>query len=433
MIQIPQRSTSPATLPANDGMETNDPTAAPNAAATGHLAASVGVGSADPQATFNALFGAPPMQRFYADANGPGGNATKAKANGGSQGVKGVDAKAAAPSPASAPRVFDIATTSRETIRELRKNGENHLADTIEHAQGSYGDLVAKNPKVQVVVTTSTGNGGNPVLVIRGPEYAKGAHVHTHYHGDNATVADPLGSKAGQNARIRDVILKEDKQAVFVLPECSNPTEETDSPHNDNSYTASWSQVKDEVKTTQDALDAAKVTNVTETTVSFHSGGGMALVNLMRADPSGKLLKADRIMLYDCVYHFLSGDKDHPFIAENYIRDFGKTANGKAVKEIAFFRGTNDVSRAHVIKESYPKLKVIDMDNEPALRNDKGEYNESINPVAENSNGNAFEVVKKDRRGRDVETGTMAHDFNNFRPGDDAHYRTTGEFFGKRP
>jgi hypothetical protein len=425
MIQIPQRSASPATLAANDGIETNDQPVAPSLASTGTT------GSADPQETFKALFGAAPMQQFYADGNGPGGNATKA--NGGVQGAKGADTKAGSAPVASAPRVFDIATTSRETIKELRKNGEKHLADTIEHAQGSYGDLVAKNPKVQVIVTTSTGNGGNPVLVIRGPECDKGAHVHTHYHGDNATVADPLGSKAGQNARIRDVILKEDKQAVFVLPECSKPSEETDSPHNDNSYTANWSQVKDEVKTTKDALDAAKVTNVTETTVSFHSGGGMALVNLMRADPSGKLLKADRIMLYDCVYHFLSGDEKHPFIAENYIREFGKTTNGKAVKEIAFYRGTNDVSRANVIKESYPKLKVIDMDNEPALRNDKGEFNEDINPVAENSQGNAFEVVKKDRRGRDVETGTMAHNFNNFRPRDDAHYRTTGEFLGKRP
>jgi hypothetical protein len=428
MIQIPQRSASPATLPVNDGMETNDPAAAPDNEATSQLAANVGAGGGDPQGAFKALFGAPPMQRFYADANGSGGNTTKANGNGGSQGAKGVDTKAGAPSTAGAPRVFDIATTSRETISELRKNGENHLADTIEHAQGSYGDLVKQNPKVQVVVTTSTGNGGNPVLVIRGPDYAKGAHVHTHYHGDNATVADPLGSKAGQNARIRDVILKEDKQAVFVLPECSNPTEQTDSPHNDNSYNANWSQVKDEVKTTKDALDAAKVTNVTETTVSFHSGGGMALVNLMRADPSGKLLKADRIVLYDCVYHFYSGDKDHPFVFENYMRAFGKTDNGKAVKEVAFYRGLNDVSRANVMKESYPKLKVIDMDNEPKLRNDKGEFDESIIPVAENSNGNWFEVVKKG-----VETGKLAHDFNNFRPGDDAHYRTTGEFFGKRP
>jgi hypothetical protein len=434
MIQIPQRSTATGALPANEGTSSVDAEPATTSAA-GSLPSGPSAGNADLLAKFKALFGAAPqMQSLYAGPDGPTGKGTTNK-TGGSQGAKSADATKAASPPPSPPRVFDIATTSRETIADLRKKGENRLANTIENAQGSYGDLVAKNPKVKIVVTTSDGNGGNPVLVIRGPEADKGANVHTHYHGDNATVADPLGSKAGQNARIRDVILTEDKHAVFVLPECSNPSAETDSPHNDNLYPANWSQVKDEVKTTKDALAAVKVaeSDVKETTVSFHSGGGMALVNLMRADPSGKLLKADRIDLYDCVYHFRSGDPDHPHIAENYIRDFGNTANGTAVKQIVFFRGTNDIDRAGVIKQSFPKLKIVNMDREPKLRDDKGNFDESINRVAENANGNWFEVVARDKKGKDIETGKPAHNFNNFRPGDDAHYRTTGEFLGKKP
>ncbi|HTT11289.1 MAG TPA: hypothetical protein VMG60_10405 [Burkholderiaceae bacterium] len=429
MIQVSQRPMTPGTVPAGEGA----PTAGTEPPAADTSVAAAGAGNADPVAKFKALFGAAPqVQSFYADPNGSGGNGTTRKA-GGSQGTKGADQPKVASPPPAAPRVFDIATTSRETIADLRRQGEDRLANTIENAQGSYGDLLAKNPKVKIVVTTSAGNGGNPVLVIRGPEAGKDAHVHTHYHGDNATVADPLGSKAGQNARIRAVILGEDKHAVFVLPECSNSKPEPDSPHNDSHYPADWSQVKDEVKTTQDALAAVNVAekDVKETTVSFHSGGGMALVNLMRADPSGKLLKADRIDLYDCVYHFRSGDDKHPHIAENYIRDYGKTANGKAVKEIVFYRGTNDVSRAEVIKQSFPQLKIVDMDKvekDQPLRDADGNFNDSANPIAENANGNWFEVVA-----RNVETGKVAHDFNNFRPGDDAHYRTTGEFLGKRP
>jgi hypothetical protein len=164
------------------------------------------------------------------------------------------------------------------------------------------------------IIHLDSGNGGQPILVARGPDYAKGPHVHTHYHGNNATVADPLGSKAGMNARIRDVLLSEDRQAVFVLPEDVNAGPHPDSPREGIDYGVSWTNAISQVQTTQDALEAAGVTQAPEqTVVSFHSGGGLALDRLILADPCGGRLKADRVELYDCVYHFGSTkDKQQP-------------------------------------------------------------------------------------------------------------------------
>ena len=121
------------------------------------------------------------------------------------------------------PESFDITKVTPQQIQELRNKKQDELANTIENAQIAYDDFVKANPGVKVIVTTSEGNGGKPVLVVKGAAADKDAHVHTHYHGDNATVADPLGSKAGQNARIRDT-LKKDPHAVFVLPEAANST-----------------------------------------------------------------------------------------------------------------------------------------------------------------------------------------------------------------
>ena len=342
-------------------------------------------------------------------------------------------------------KAYDVANTTQAEIDALKnskcgtreeQDQQHRLGHTIENAKASYGDLLAQHPPVKIVVTTSAGNGGQPVMIVTGPRFDpnQNAHVHTHYHGDNATVADPLGSKAGTNARIRAVITNEDTQVVFVLPEASNSTWKVDSPQNDNSYSASWNHVKSQVQTTDDALNAAGVTKVDQRVVSFHSGGGMALVNLMRADPKGSLLKADRIELYDCVYHFKNGtDKfgkpNPPLIAENYIRARGNTANGKAVAQVIFYRGGNDVARAQVIEKGFqPKagkatFRMIDMNNEKKLDN-------TINPIARDTNGNTFPqtVVSVDKKGHKIVTQEPAHNFNP-----DPHYRTVGQFLGSKP
>lgn len=371
-----------------------------------------------------AKFGPPPqLQSFNVDKNGPGGGAKSAK------GANAVGATNAPPSPKTAAPVYDIAKTTSADIERLRKEGKERLANTIANAQVAYGDLLETHPRVKIVVTTSDGNGGQPVLVVRGPDYQKGAHVHTHYHGDNATVADDLGSKAGTNARIRAVILKEDPQAVFVLPEAQNSTEKGDSFSNDNTYSASWGNVESQVQTTADALEAAGVTDKpTESVVSFHSGGGMALVNLVNADKTGSRLKADRIELYDCVYHF--GKDNIPlYHFEARLRDWSKTDNGKAVDQVIYYRGSNDASRTQVIEQSFPakdgkaRFALLDMKKEPAIVEKDGKIDEKLDPVAEDTRGNAFEVTRNGKQ-----TGKIAHNFNP-----DSHYRTTGQFLGSKP
>lgn len=338
----------------------------------------------------------------------------------------GVDAKQSTDS--KKLESYDIMKVTPEQIKELRDKKQIQLANTIVNAQNSYTDFVKANPGVKVVVTTSEGNGGKPVLVVKGAKADTDAHVHTHYHGDNATVADPLGSKAGQNARIRDT-LKKDPHAVFVLPEAANSSDygpEPDSPSNDKHYSASWSNVKSQVKTTNDALDAAGVQRpAKETVVSFHSGGGMALVNLVNnnKDKGNATLQADRLELFDCVYHF--GKENHPaYHFEQRLREWSQTDSGKAVKQVIFYRGSNDVSRAAVMENSVgkDKFKLVDMANEPKLSRNP-DFDNQIDPPAENANGNWTEIVRDGKQ-----TGKVAHNFNP-----DPHYRTVGQFLGTRP
>jgi hypothetical protein len=343
-----------------------------------------------PQYTFDASH-----HFVYADKDG--GSGSGGPQNTPAPKTTGVNAKQS--TGAKPPQTFDIMTVTPQQIKELRDKKQNQLADTIENSKAAYTDFVKANPGVKVIVTTSEGNGGKPVLVAKGAKADKDAHVHTHYHGDNATVGDPLGSKAGQNARIRDTLLK-DPHAVFVLPEAANSSDsgpKPDSPSNDKRYSVSWSNVKNQVKTTNDALDAAGVQRPPkESVVSFHSGGGMALVNLVNnnKDKGSSTLQADRLELYDCVYHF--GEKDGKILPayhfEARLRDWSQTTSGQAVKQVIFYRGSNNVSRAAVMEQSVgmAKFKMIDMAKEPPLPKNPG-----FNP--------------------------------------DPHYRTVGEFMGKPP
>jgi hypothetical protein len=414
MLQIQQRIVSPPDAGARDPAE-DMPDASASPAPSANPSRSDAGGTGDPRARFDAMFGsAPPLQTPHVRKNGAAG--------------AHVDASKAPAAPAAPPAVYDIGRTTDVEIAQLRKQGKAQLASTLENAKVAYGDFVAQHPGVRILVTTSAGNGGHPVLIACGAQSQKDAHVHTHYHGDNATVGDGLGSKAGTNARIRATLLA-DPHTVFVLPEAANSTARPDSFAHDNYYQASWHDVKNEVQTTDDALTAAGVANATERVVSFHSGGGMALVNLMQRDPKGSLLKADRIELYDCVYHFRSGDPKNPIVSEHYIRDFGKTANGLAVKQVIYYRGTNDdvAAKMKVIADGFPpkdgkaRVTLVDMANEPALvRN--GQIDEGLDPIAQDAHGSAFEV--RDKTGR----GDMAHNYNT-----NAHYRTTGEFLGTRP
>src|SRR5262245_34384361 len=84
-----------------------------------------------------------------------------------------------------------------------------------------------------------------------------------------------------------------------------------------------------------------------------------------------------------------------------------QTASGKAVGQGIFYRGSNDVSRAKVIEQSVgkDKFKLVEMDNEPKLSNSPG-FDDTIDPPAENANGNWTEVVRNGKQ-----TGQVAHNF----------------------
>jgi hypothetical protein len=127
--------------------------------------------------------------------------------------------------------------------------------------------------------------------------------------------------------------------------------------------------------------------------------------------------------LYDCVYHF--GKENAPaYHFEKRLNEWSQTASGKAVGQVIFYRGSNDVSRAAGMEQSVGKgkFKLVDMDNEPKL-SQKPDINDQIDPPAENANGNWTEIVRNGKQ-----TGEVVH---NYRP--NAHYRTVGEFMGTRP
>src|SRR5262245_19560061 len=193
------------------------PAALPGAETTASGAVTTPV--ADPWAAFDATHGLhADVQRFaYASPDGSGGGSA-------TQATVQAQPQATTPPAQPKPTAYDpwtIDLTKLQQMKDSKDEATKRLGYTIEHAKAAYDDLHAKG--ANIVVITSAGNGGQPVLVLTGKGF-KGdqpIHVHTHYHGNNATVADPQGSKAGQNARIRDA-LANDSQAVFVLPEAGN-------------------------------------------------------------------------------------------------------------------------------------------------------------------------------------------------------------------
>jgi len=412
--------------------------------------------SADPITAFAANFGLHPDIAKYA---GPKGDS---HGSGAPLEMKKEKQPVGNPPPATSckalPSSYDLDTVTDKDIKDLRACGQDRLADTIVNAKASYGDLLASK-QIKIRVLTSAGNGGQPVMVVTGPKFNPKAdvHVHTHYHGDNATVADPLGSKSGLNARIREVVLGKgkdhDDQAMFVLPEASNSKPQVDSPTNDLRYHVSWDNVSDQVKTVNDALATVHVDPkaVTERVVSAHSGGGMAINNLINADPKGGTrLQADRLDLQDCLYHFnlwvkdkvvdgklVKGHWEQPeeWHTDKRLEQWAKTPNGKAVREVVFYSaGSDDAkgSRAARVEKSFPpdasgnaRFRVVDMSKEPKLFGKDGKIDPGVDPVAHDAGGNtiAQKVKVKELDKKPAE----AHDYVPMN-----HYRTVGQHLGER-
>ena len=326
----------------------------------------------------------------------------------------GAQAPAHALVPDAATRVYDVTHTSRAEIDALKNSPDTQqqrLGRTIENAKASYGDLLAKGAKI--VVTMNAGNGGEPVMTLMGPGFDPKlpARIHTHYHGDNATVADPVGSKAGQNSRIRETVAR-DPQSVFVLPECRSATPTVDGPTNDNYYHADWSNVKSQAQTTDLALEAAGINKnkIERETVSVHSRGGEVIQKLMHDDPSGRSLRADRLELHDSLYG-----------SQGAVVAWGHTDNGKQVDKVIYVHGTNggpngdgrDKEIAKTFKGAYIR---IDISHQKPL-------NDHNNPVVYDG---------KDAKRDDHIHGKGGHEgVRQFHP--NAHYQTTGRFLAIWP
>ena len=263
--------------------------------------------------------------------------------------------------PDAATRVYDVATTSKADIDALKNSPDKQqqrLGHTIENLQNSYRDLI-DSKQVHIKVAMNPANGNEPVATIASAalDPNKGVRVHTHYHGDNATIGDPEGSKAGQNSRIRATLAR-DPQTVFVLPECQSAKPTPDSPRNDQKYVADWGNVKNQAETTDRALEAAGLSKakIEKETVSVHSRGGNVIQAMMHNDDgSGRKLRADRLELHDSLY----GSQDA-------VARWGKTTNGQQVEKVIYVHGNNggihgdgrDREIAKTFKGSYIRIDV---------------------------------------------------------------------------
>ena len=238
--------------------------------------------------------------------------------------------------PDAATRTYDVATTPKADIDALKNSRDpqqRRLGTTLENLQNSYRDLL-DGKKVNITVTMNPANGKEPVATMTSAalDPKLPIRVHTHYHGDNATIGDPEGSKAGQNSRIRATLAR-DPQMVFILPECRSAKATPDSPKNNQHYVADWSNVKSQAETTDLALAAAGLSKakVEKETVSVHSRGGNVIQAMMHNDDgSGRKLRADRLELHDSLYG-----------SQGAVAKWGKTTNGQQVEKVIYVHGNN--------------------------------------------------------------------------------------------
>jgi hypothetical protein len=191
---------------------------------------------------------------------------------------------------------------AQEVIQQLKSSDDPELiryAEVIERAVANpiYTDWVSSAEPPCIVLTTSEGNGGEPVLVLVPPDYdpSVARPVHTHYHGIGSPVAAEPDS-AETTRTIDSIWASTDPDPIFVLPE-------TVSIEDDAATHGGW-RLNGGInvnKTVEDALSAAagdgEAPLISERVVSAHSRGGAALALSVLADPGS--LTADRLLLLD--------------------------------------------------------------------------------------------------------------------------------------
>ena len=192
-------------------------------------------------------------------------------------------------------------------------------ADAIGRAQRAFADLLVRGARI--VVTTPPGNGHKPVVTVVPPGFdaSRPATVQTHYHGDRTSSTEP----GGRATIAMKELMERNPQQVFVLPEAGG---------NVGASPTDWTNVKNQAATTRDALAAAGVSKVGETTLSVHSAGGRALASALKTKDG---VAADRVVLLDCLYE----------PAMSQIRT-GLLKMKDDVREFVVVRGTNERDRA---------------------------------------------------------------------------------------
>ncbi|HEY8210081.1 MAG TPA: hypothetical protein VIG99_21495 [Myxococcaceae bacterium] len=193
----------------------------------------------------------------------------------------------AAPAKTPGPPRYEISqghTLSKAELAQISKSNPE-LARSIGEAQTSYSSLLAKGAKL--IATTSTGNGGKPVLTVVPPSLAnntdptKSYQTQIHYHGMRGRASQPNASSP-VTKRIAESF-NQQPPTVFVLPEWKQEND--------------WSNVKNTGTTASDALQGVAGQRG-RTTVSGHSLGRAAIESAIRNGG----LKTDRLDVQDGFY-----------------------------------------------------------------------------------------------------------------------------------
>ncbi len=238
----------------------------------------------------------------------------------------------------AAPQRFDLSTLTATQLKNL-KTSQPQVAALITSAQSTWAKQLAAKPPARVLVTTSAGNGGQPLLVIVPPGFdpKKPVTVQTHYHGDRTSAAAATGS---HTLRIKERLVS-DPQTLWVLPEARG---------NINANGTDWSNVSNQKLTTADALSAAGVTSVARKVVSVHSAGGRALAAAM----ANKSVDADQVRLLDCLFEAPNGPGAYSNILKALptlaCKDLVLVATGSypASRDAALLKAAG--ARAHQVK-----------------------------------------------------------------------------------
>lgn len=291
-----------------------------------------------------------------------------------------------APAPRTLPvassdtRTLDVGALSTDELQALRRSRDPMLrarAITAIHAKSIYADRIAGGARV--LVTASAGNRGYPVLVLI-PEHfdpQKPARAHTHYHGNSATVAVPVGHGSGRTLRMKE-IAEAKPQTIFVLPEMMDAP--TDWATVREGFAGSWLAAIDPRQATEDALAAAGIVDVGFRTCSFFSSGSQAFQAAIGHDRKGRNLAFDRIEVLDCMKN-----------VEDLVANFAQTETGRALKSFVYARTAEAPEIGKKVARRFgDRFALLDVHTFP--RDD-----DSINPVVYRPypGGPFFEVRRK--------------------------------------